>query len=132
MLPYAQLKNFKKYSVRPRLRRKSPFPFCFLSVSHISRSKFHIMIGVNVQYFWCATNPFTDRPFLNTLPFYIRSASPPVPKSVPRSLEVKRKKKYAESWLIRKKFVQPKDRKTQRRKCNGFLQMVKMKNWRGG
>ena len=101
MLPYAQLKNFKKYSVRPRLRRKSPFPFCFLSVSHISRSKFHIMIEVNVQYFWCATNPFTDRPFLNALPFYIKSASPPVPNSVPRSLEVKRKKKYVESWLIR-------------------------------
>ena len=84
------------------LWRKSSFPFCFLSVSHISRSKFHIMIGVNVQYFWCATNPFTDRPFLNALPFYIKSASPPVPNSVPRSLEVKRKKINAESWLIRK------------------------------
>ena len=99
---YERLKNYQKHSVLSGLWRKSSFPLCFLSVSHISRSKFHIMIGVNVQYFWCATNPFTDRPFLNTLPFYIRSASPPVPNSVPRSLEVKRKKINAESWLIRK------------------------------
>ena len=95
------LKIVKKYSVRPWLWRKSSFPFGFLPVNHFTLSKFHVTITLNERYFCCETDPCTDRPFLNVLPFYIQSATPHDPVSFPRPLLVKRKNKYAESWLIR-------------------------------